>query len=72
MVALAQFLADAPGGHEALKQALTNLYVDRARIHGVAEPERMVPGLLAMDIELNAQGLAVWLERERKKAREAG
>jgi glyoxylase-like metal-dependent hydrolase (beta-lactamase superfamily II) len=72
MVALAQFLADAPDGHEALKQALTKLYVDRARIHGVAEPERLVPELLAMDIELNAQGLAVWLERERKKARAAG
>ena len=72
MVALAQFLEDAPDRHEALKQALTKLYVDRARIHGVAEPERLVPELLEMDIELNAQGLAVWLERERKKARAAG
>lgn len=70
MVALAQFLDEAPGRHEALKQALTKLYVDRARIHGVAEPERVVPELLEMDIELNAQGLAVWLERERKRAGE--
>ncbi|WP_133000421.1 MBL fold metallo-hydrolase [Luteimonas arsenica] len=71
MVALAQFLADAPDRHEALKQALTKLYVDRARIHGVSDPERTVPELLALDIELNAQGLAVWLERERKKAQTA-
>jgi glyoxylase-like metal-dependent hydrolase (beta-lactamase superfamily II) len=68
MVALAQFLADAPDRHQALTQALTRLYIDRARIHGVPEPERMVPELLEMDIELNAQGLAVWLERGRKKA----
>lgn len=68
MVALAQFLADAPGRHDALKQALTRLYVDRARIHGVAAPERVVPALLDMDIELNAQGLAAWLARGRKAA----
>ena len=68
MVALAQFLEDAPGRLEALKQALTKLYVDRARIHVVAEPERVVPALLQMDIELNAQGLVAWLERERRKA----
>lgn len=67
MVALAQFLADAPDRHAALKQALTKLYVDRARIHGLQEPERLVPELLAMDIELNAQGLIAWIERERRK-----
>ncbi|MEN1941541.1 MBL fold metallo-hydrolase [Luteimonas sp. MJ246] len=69
MVALAQFLGDAPDGHEALKQALAKLYVDRARIHGVAEPERVVPDLLELDIELNAQGLRAWLQRERKMQR---
>lgn len=63
MVALVQFLADAPDRHAALTRALTRLYVDRARIHGVADPERVVPELLEMDIELNAQGLVVWLER---------
>ena len=68
MVALAQFLDDAPGRHEALKRALTKLYVDRARIHGVTDPERVVPALLEMDIELNAQGLVAWLERERRAA----
>lgn len=72
MVALALFLEDAPDRHEALTQALTKLYVDRARIHGVAEPERLVPELLEMDIELNAQGLAAWLERERRQAARGG
>ena len=69
MVALAQFLDDAHGGHGALKDALTRLYVDRARIHGVDDPEHRVPALLAMDIELNAQGLQAWLARERRQAR---
>ncbi|HEY4531076.1 MAG TPA: MBL fold metallo-hydrolase [Luteimonas sp.] len=69
MVALAQFLADAPDRQQALKEALTRLYVDRARIHGVDDPERRVPALLAMDIELNAQGLIAWIERERRQTR---
>lgn len=68
MVALAEFLADAPDRHAALVRALTRLYVDRARIHGVADPERRVPELLHMDIELNAQGLAVWLDRQGRRA----
>lgn len=72
MVALAQFLADAPDAHAALKQALTTLYVDRARIHGVGDPEQRVPALLDMDIELNAQGLAAWMERERRQAARGG
>lgn len=66
MVALARFLEDAPDRHVALVRALERLYVDRARIHGVDDPARRVPGLLAMDIELNAQGLAAWLQRMRR------
>src|SRR5690606_6473732 len=51
MAALPQFLVEAPARQAALTRALTRLYVDRARIHGVAEPERRVPELLEMDIE---------------------
>ncbi len=68
MVALAQFLEDAEERLDALKQALTRLYVDRARIHGVASPGTRVPELLEMDIELNAQGLLAWLDRRRRSA----
>lgn len=68
MVALAEFLEDAPDRQQALEQALRKLYVERARIHGVPDPERVVPGLLAMDIELNAQGLLAWRERLRRTA----
>ncbi|MBB1473611.1 MULTISPECIES: MBL fold metallo-hydrolase [unclassified Luteimonas] len=72
MVAIARTLGDAPDRHAVLKRELTALYVERARRHGIAEAEWQVPALLEMDIELNAQGLAVWLARERRKALEAG
>jgi glyoxylase-like metal-dependent hydrolase (beta-lactamase superfamily II) len=72
MVAITRALADAPERHEALKGGLTALYVERARHHGIADAETQVPALLEMDIELNAQGLAVWLERERRSALQAG
>lgn len=71
MVAIARALDDAPDRHDVLKRELTALYVERARCHGVADAEVQVPALLEMDIELNAQGLAVWLERERRQAPQA-
>src|SRR5690606_4401201 len=69
MVALARFLADGPAPLDALRQALTRLYVDRARIHGVDDAEGRIPALLEMDIELNAQGRLAGLEREQRQAR---
>ena len=41
------------------------LYAGRARAHGVAMDDASLLALLAMDIELNAQGLGVWLDRGR-------
>jgi glyoxylase-like metal-dependent hydrolase (beta-lactamase superfamily II) len=52
--------------HARLVEMLTRIYVERAQRHGVADAQRLVPALLAMDIELNVQGLEVWLERERQ------
>lgn len=58
-------LIDAPDRHAALVAMLDALYVPRAVAHsGLAESA--VRGLLAMDIELNAQGLGVWLDRRRR------
>jgi glyoxylase-like metal-dependent hydrolase (beta-lactamase superfamily II) len=49
--------------HERLKAGLAAMYLERLRAHGcMLAPERQLQ-LLAMDIELNAQGLAVWLDR---------
>jgi glyoxylase-like metal-dependent hydrolase (beta-lactamase superfamily II) len=68
MVALARGLAGDAAPHARLVEALTALYVERARLRGVPDAGVRVPELLALDIELNAQGLEVWLERERSRA----
>ncbi len=66
MVALARDCDGGPARHARLAEALTALYVERARRHGVADAQARVPELLALDIELNAQGLEVWLDRARR------
>ena len=63
MVALGRALKGADDRHEKLKAGLRVLYLERLRAHGCTlAPERQME-LLAMDVELNAQGLAVWLDR---------
>lgn len=57
---------DAPDRHAVLKRELATLYAASLRQHGV-EPNDAALGLLEMDIELNAQGLATWLERQAKE-----
>lgn len=49
--------------HRCLLAALRALYLERAQAHGCALDEAAVEQVLAMDIELNAQGLACWLDR---------
>lgn len=67
MVMLAAALRDAPQRHEQLRQGLAALYADRLRGHGVPDAQQAVQ-LLELDVELNAQGLAVWLEKMRSPA----
>jgi glyoxylase-like metal-dependent hydrolase (beta-lactamase superfamily II) len=52
--------------HRCMTAALTALYQDRARKHGCPLDDTGVARVLAMDIELNAQGLASWLDRDRR------
>jgi glyoxylase-like metal-dependent hydrolase (beta-lactamase superfamily II) len=68
MVAIARQHAQAPDAHERIKQDLEALYVARAAAHGCRQGADEVRELLAMDIELNAQGLMVWLQRETRAA----
>ncbi|MGY0560372.1 MBL fold metallo-hydrolase [Luteimonas sp. A277] len=68
MVDLARGLEDSPERNVRLRRALSRLYVERAQRQGIDRAEQLVPELLAMDIELNAQGLGVWLDRSRKTA----
>jgi hypothetical protein len=41
------------------------IYRDSLRAHGCKLPADRVDELLALDLELNAQGMAVWLNRRR-------
>lgn len=63
MVALALAADGHPDRHAVLVEALTRLYTGRAQAHGWTQGRDALAQLLHMDIELNAQGLAVWLDR---------
>lgn len=52
-----------PDRHARLVEALTRLYVQRAQAQGMQDAQRRVEDILGGDIELNAQGLAIWLDR---------
>ena len=65
MVELGQRLRGAVGAdrHAALKTGLEDIYVVSAAEHGCTLDAATVRKLLAMDVELNAQGMGVWLDR---------
>lgn len=65
MVALAEGLRAATDRHQALVEGLASLCRAQLQRHGVTDLEGCLAGL-ALDIELNAQGLAVWLDREAR------
>lgn len=50
--------------HAQLLQALAEHELERVARHGCKLPPAQVHQLLAMDLELNAQGLGVWLDRQ--------
>ena len=66
MVAIAESATGQPERHEFLKQKLAELYIDRALAHGCVMARERMMELLASDIELNAQGLEIWLDHGRR------
>lgn len=64
--ALGHSLIDAPDRHEALRQGLRGLYIQSLRRHGSLLADEDITAALAIDIELNAQGMAVWLDRLKR------
>lgn len=64
--ALGRSLIEAPDRHEALRQGLRSLYIRSLRRHGTLLSDGDIAEALAIDIELNAQGMAVWLDREKR------
>jgi glyoxylase-like metal-dependent hydrolase (beta-lactamase superfamily II) len=66
MVALGESqrgVADAAARHAALKQGQLAIFARSLHAHGVAFDAARITELLAIDLELNAQGMAVWLDR---------
>jgi glyoxylase-like metal-dependent hydrolase (beta-lactamase superfamily II) len=49
--------------HQALKQGQLDLFCASLAAHGVTMDRQQIEHLLSIDLELNAQGLAVWLDR---------
>jgi glyoxylase-like metal-dependent hydrolase (beta-lactamase superfamily II) len=69
MVGIAQAAQAGSAGkeerHVALKEALAGLYAGRAAAHGYTGAHDALLEIIGMDVELNAQGLGVWLDSSR-------
>ncbi len=65
-IALAEEGQDDPGRPARLKQAVGAHLTASARAHGVDMDDGRIAELLAVDTELNAQGLEVWLKRRAR------
>ena len=63
MTALGERLRAAPGRHEALRQGQLEIFTRSLQAHGCSHTPVQLAELLAVDLELNAQGMAVWLDR---------
>jgi glyoxylase-like metal-dependent hydrolase (beta-lactamase superfamily II) len=64
LVAIGRSVKSALDRHAALKRALLAEYVAIVKAHGCRYSEAEVATLLDVDIELNAQGMGIWLDKE--------
>lgn len=63
LAALGQAQRGASDRHEALKRGQWAIYTRSLAAHGCTMDTEAIAQLLAMDLELNAQGIAIWLDR---------
>jgi glyoxylase-like metal-dependent hydrolase (beta-lactamase superfamily II) len=63
MVALGMAHKTSSQRHEALKAGQSEIFMRSLQQHGCTLPLQQMQSLLAIDLELNAQGMAVWLDR---------
>lgn len=66
MVDAARAVAKTPQRHDRLKEVFRALYIDALRQMGATASDPQLAALLATDIELNAQGVGVWLDNQAK------
>ena len=63
LVAIARQHADAPNRTERIREALFDHWVEALAEHGYAGDRDTIWSLLGLDVDLNTQGLEVWLDR---------
>jgi glyoxylase-like metal-dependent hydrolase (beta-lactamase superfamily II) len=56
-------LRNSENRHEKLKDGLSQIYLNAVRKHGCSLKDSQVIDLLELDIDLNAQGMGIWLDR---------
>jgi len=61
--ALGMSLKNSEDLQPKLRKGLSRIYLDALKKHGCTMPDSQVIDLLELDIDLNAQGMGVWLER---------
>jgi glyoxylase-like metal-dependent hydrolase (beta-lactamase superfamily II) len=66
LVALGRSVDGPPGRSSRLRAGVRELFLGWAHDHGTPLPEDRVAELLAVDVELNAQGVEVWLDRPKR------
>lgn len=66
MVSIGKACDGQPDRHARMREALTALCLERAHAHGCLLDDAGILQVVGMDIELNAQGLASWLDRDRR------
>ncbi len=66
MVELAKSLPADAARHQALQDGLEAILLHSLREHGVTLSDERIHELLALDLELNAQGIAIWLDRSAR------
>jgi glyoxylase-like metal-dependent hydrolase (beta-lactamase superfamily II) len=61
---LGKRLRHAPDRHQALKDGQLAIFTSSLAEHGCPLHKTLIAELLAIDLELNAQGMAIWLDRD--------
>jgi glyoxylase-like metal-dependent hydrolase (beta-lactamase superfamily II) len=65
-VRIVQACADRPDAHDAIRAAMLQLWLKLLQQQGSTLSVAEVARWLEMDLELNAQGLLIWFQRQRK------
>jgi hypothetical protein len=65
-VAIAEKHEHDDNRQQALRESLFEYYVEQLEEHGHDGDRDQVASVMGIDVELNAQGLEVWLERRKR------